>query len=202
LGGMAGFRPTKYPTCFLLGGGRSRERYDVDALRDHGILFGCNDDWRTYSVDFLGFQDSPALDGALQFPGPKFVPWREYQEHERAALKKTNGNLFFYWADPWGPPVAHREWPQERDKSRVYTGLTGFQNAQVALILGFTRLVFIGFDCYAPGARCTVSESLENNRWKLHAFREYALTKGVEVVKLGLDGRLNFPAIPYEGAKA
>ncbi|NIO08730.1 MAG: hypothetical protein GTO40_12245, partial [Deltaproteobacteria bacterium] len=130
---------TKSGTVFLVGNGSGKKLVDVDALAAKGIIFGCNLAFQEHRVDFLGFMDSRVLEECLHFPGPKFIPWRLYFDNERALLKRhTNRNLWFFKYTPWRPVGP---WPQEEDPSVIHEGLTGFHNAQIALVLGFRRLV-------------------------------------------------------------
>ena len=187
---MAG---AKDGTCFLIGNGPTKRLVDIDALATKGVIFGCNLAFQEHRVDFLGFMDSRVLNECLHFPGAKFIPWRQYFENERALLKQHNNrNLWFFKYAPWKPGVP---WPQDADKSTIHEGLTGFHNAQIALILGFKRLVFVGYDYDADEPNKAISHAADLE--KMDSFKYYAQRCGAEVFTIDGQGALDYPTVYY-----
>lgn len=71
--------------AFIIGNGKSRDGFDLEQLREHGTIYGCNALYRDFKPDYL-----IAIDDAIteeikgsDFPQDKFIypPFEEQFEH-------------------------------------------------------------------------------------------------------------------------
>jgi hypothetical protein len=183
--------------AFIVGNGPSKQPSIVDALAAYGPVFACNMAYREHHVDFLIFQDSLILDKCRHWRGPKFVEWRDLTENERAMLGKTK-DIYYYKAANWEGAGKDMHWPQDRSKRTIFSGLSGFAAAQIALLMGYTRLVFVGMDCQPRRGSKDPNEAHALKvitLGKLLWFGRYAKGKGAEVFKYGLEGKLKYQCV-------
>jgi len=72
-------------TSFIIGNGKSRDGYDLEQLRSHGKIYGCNALYRSFMPDYLIAIDEAITEEikASDFPSEMFIqpPFEEQFEH-------------------------------------------------------------------------------------------------------------------------
>ena len=61
--------------AFIIGNGKSREGFDLEQLRPHGTIYGCNALYRDFKPDYLIAIDTPITEEIMKsdFPKDRFI---------------------------------------------------------------------------------------------------------------------------------
>jgi len=70
--------------AFIIGNGPSRAGFDLELLRGHGTIFGCNALYRDFKPDYLVAIDDPIIEEIKKskFPKKKFIEPPENEKYE------------------------------------------------------------------------------------------------------------------------
>jgi hypothetical protein len=118
---------------FVLGNGWSATYYDINKLKNDGILIGCNKGFRRFPLDYLVWQDGSVDKECIQFKGPKITSHRKNRAH------MARPSLFFHG---FSKLSATKSQP-----GNVRLMHSGGIALQVAIKLGCNPIVLVGCDC-------------------------------------------------------
>lgn len=105
-------------TAFCIGNAESRDGYDLESLRDHGLILGCNGLYRDFSPDLLVSVDKAIEDEIRTNYSGKWVYRHTYDRVFRIGNKEIKDKLY----------------------------ACGSTTAYLAIELGRTQLYFMGHD--------------------------------------------------------
>lgn len=158
-------------TAFVLGNGVSRQGIDLNQLRQHGKIYGCNALYREFTPDILVATDRP-IATAIQQSGYAL----QHQFYTRRPLdnfgaKKVTGTYFGYSSGPIAVALA-----AEHGASKIY--MLGFDMGPV----GNNQFnnVYAGTEFYK---RVDAPPTFTGNWIKqlLHIAKDFSATKFVRV---------------------
>lgn len=174
-------------TAFIIGNGESRKDFDLEKLRPHGVIYGCNALYRDFEPDYLVAIDDKMIKeiNESEFPKEKFiVPTREEQYE-----------------------------PIEMHGSRVRPRSNAGMNAIMeAIKRGSTEIYLIGFDflihndkmalsnmydgtnAYGPETRTSLPDSRNRMNFLGFVMKKYSSIKFVFCYPKGLS--VYTPALP------
>lgn len=81
-------------TAFIIGNGKSRKGFDLEQLRKHGTIFGCNALYRDFHPDYLVAIDDKIISeirSQFSFPLERFIEPNFYEKFEPVALHPNGG---------------------------------------------------------------------------------------------------------------
>ena len=76
--------------AFIIGNGPSRAGFNLELLRDHGTIFGCNALYRDFKPDYLVAIDDPIIEEIKKskFPKKKFIEPPDDEKYEDPGYNK------------------------------------------------------------------------------------------------------------------
>jgi len=192
---------------FVVGNGWSKTYFDIDKLKDIGIIIACNEAFKEHHVDLLMFQDVDKRDlfEKIMKSYPLKVMHKSIKKTwqlEQVAEQKEK--IFYY---------------DLRRSFKHYNGLmkqlSGHMAFQLAYKLGCNPIILIGVDCCAEGPNKRLNThnlqtrtlAKEQGKWTtttlkasikplVKVYREIKDER--KVFKLGNYGLLPFPIISWE----
>lgn len=127
-------------TAFLLGNGLTLSYYDPEKMRKDGVLLGCNKLFTRCHVDYLFFQDSNTLEISSKFKGPKIVPVRRLDANPCMCTPEALASTYVY-------SKGRKRRSQPNPKRYLSYASTGTHALQVAVLMGFKKIILAGCDC-------------------------------------------------------
>lgn len=127
-------------TAFLLGNGWSLNYYDPELMRKDGVILGCNKAFTQYNVDYLFFQDTNILKTCAKFPGTKIFWSNRLDDCLELLDPQVMATSYVYSKGRKG----HN---RPNDERLVGYKSTGAHAMQIAIFMGFSKIVMVGCDC-------------------------------------------------------
>ncbi len=118
---------------FVLGNGWSMSYYDANKMKEDGVLFGCNECYTRFQLDYLTWQDSKVHHGCSGFDGVKLVPRRKGFD---SMLIDDDKAYFFGFGRL-----------NKANPNTIRLMHSGGMALQLAIRLGCDPIILVGCDC-------------------------------------------------------
>ena len=121
-------------TCFLIGNGWSSTYWNIPAMKDHGILIGCNTAFEKHPLDYLIWQDTGPTPICVKAPCTKFMPIRKRSRVPEGRVDYST--TYFFGYGRYG-----------KCDDNLELGNSGSLALQMAHFMGCATTILVGCDC-------------------------------------------------------
>jgi hypothetical protein len=195
---------------FVCGNGVSKSYININVLKKHGPILGCNLAFTQHHVDYLGYRDSKVRLKCLEgFHNYHIIPMMKFSALHTKAIEQRLDNLYFF-------DTAPERTGMNIENSKLVMGSTGYIILQVARLLGCNPIVLVGMDgcaenvggdlrsnCFSEDTKM-LKRDFKGKKSSPHLMRfatkneklcRKYISEGIDVYKLGSWGVLDLPTM-------